>query len=72
MKNIPEEVIRFVRNEMEEYDCADNMRIRPVNATIDEIADYEVSRAGGCCGFVDYQSFIYDGIEYLYGFNYGH
>lgn len=72
MNNIPEEVIEYVRGIMEGYEYADNMRIRRAEATTEEAAVYENARAQGCCGFVDYQVFVWEGVEYWYGFNYGH
>ena len=70
--NIPDEVVEYVRDIMSQYECADNMRIMPAFASYEESADYEDSRNRGCCGFVDYREFIWNGTSYLYGFNYGH
>jgi hypothetical protein len=72
MKNIPNEVIEYVRGVMQDYEYADNMRIMPKDATREESASYEDARDNGCCGFVDYRVFVWGGIEYYYGFNYGH
>ena len=73
INNIPQEVIEYVRGIMGQYENADNMRICEETITLAKTTpEYEDWRIQGCCGSVDYQSFRYNGKNYIYGFNYGH
>jgi hypothetical protein len=69
MNNIPNEVLEYVSDFMADYEYADNVRIM---RSTDSDLEYERIRGRGCCGFVDYQTFVWQGVEYWFGFNYGH
>lgn len=69
MKDIPLAVVEYVEGEMSGYEHADRMRIMVAHG---DDTEYEAIRARGCCGFVDWQKFVWKGVEYWYGFNYGH
>lgn len=51
------------------YEYCDNFRVSNVSV-LDEII-YHVQYTNGCCGGHD-EDFIYEGITYKVGFNYGH
>lgn len=71
MKTIPPEVYEYIYSIMRNYDCADNTRVYQ-EGDVEGAVDYEKRRARGCCGFVDYQSFRWQGQTWVFGFNYGH
>lgn len=51
--------------------CVDNYRVCDL-LNEEEVAEYEVLRAGGCCGYHDEVVTAPSGREYWIGFNYGH
>jgi hypothetical protein len=53
------------------FDCMDNCRIATVGNAAEEAAFDEAER-GGCCGCMSITLKTADGVEFLYGFNYGH
>lgn len=71
MNDIPIEVVEYVRGIMENFEYSDNMRIAD-ESNKEQLAVYEKVRSGGCCGFIDYQRFWWNGKCYIFGFNYGH
>lgn len=71
--NIPQEIVEYVEGMMDNYSCADKIRIA-IKGDKESEKVYESIRAKGCCGFMDYQMipFKVGGKEFYYGFNYGH
>ena len=53
------------------YDCTDNFRIATVG-NAEEQAKYARAENNGCCGYCDVTLTTADGVEFNYGFNYGH
>jgi hypothetical protein len=53
------------------YDCMDNQRIALVDNPEEQSA-YQDAQMNGCCGSVDVRLKTAQGIEFDYGFNYGH
>lgn len=59
-----------ILNVVEDLDFSDNRRLAlPGNAAM--VAAYEDSQANGCCGRLD-TVFMIEGIEIMFGCNYGH
>ena len=71
-KGIPQEVIKHVQTFMNsgKYEYADNMRIAKAGDAA-QVGEYMKIYNDGCCGYYDGVT-IYNGVPYLFGFNYGH
>lgn len=72
-KTFGEAALGHCREFMEDYDCANNLRMYYLG-DFDSISDYEQRQNYGCCGFVDHVKipFPVNGKSVLFGFNYGH
>lgn len=55
---------------MREYDFTDNPRIARIGDENQE-KEYKRQQKRGCCGFYD-ETITIDGLDYYFGFNYGH
>ena len=72
---LPDEIVRWANTllaqQMEGEPCCDNTRVARKGNT-SQVRRYKSQRAGGCCGFADFEAVGPDGNTYLLGYNYGH